>query len=174
MEWDWVHSVRRTLFSLLYRPPMMEDDCGAVGGMIGRGNRGARRKPAPVLICPPQMQHDLARARTRAAAVGIRWVTAWTEALPRVRKTNLSKLLSKAVAFFFKTYKPGALILGPGVAQSIGVQGLSYGVHFKRARHKTFLRQWRPIGLWDVEAPTLSRQSAHRFFFVIPFICNLY
>jgi hypothetical protein len=22
-------------------------------------------------------------------------------------------------------------------------------------------RQWRPIGLWDVEDPTLSRQSAH-------------
>jgi hypothetical protein len=24
-------------------------------------------------------------------------------------------------------------------------------------------RSWRPIGLWDVEAPTLSRQSAHRW-----------
>jgi hypothetical protein len=24
-------------------------------------------------------------------------------------------------------------------------------------------RQWRPIGLWDVEAPTFSRQSAHRW-----------
>jgi hypothetical protein len=24
-------------------------------------------------------------------------------------------------------------------------------------------RPWRPIGLWDVEGPTLSRQSAHRW-----------
>jgi hypothetical protein len=24
-------------------------------------------------------------------------------------------------------------------------------------------RQWRPIGLWDVEAPTFSRQSTHRW-----------
>jgi hypothetical protein len=24
-------------------------------------------------------------------------------------------------------------------------------------------RPWRPIGLWDVEAPTFSRQSAHRW-----------
>jgi hypothetical protein len=37
------------------------------------------------------------------------------------------------------------------------------------AWHKTpFLsyrcnRQWRPVGLWDVEAPTLARLSAHRW-----------
>jgi hypothetical protein len=24
-------------------------------------------------------------------------------------------------------------------------------------------RPWRPIGLWDVEGPTLSRESAHRW-----------
>jgi hypothetical protein len=24
-------------------------------------------------------------------------------------------------------------------------------------------RPWRPIRLWDVEAPTVSRQSAHRW-----------
>jgi hypothetical protein len=23
-------------------------------------------------------------------------------------------------------------------------------------------RPWRPVGLWDVEVPTFSRQSAHR------------
>jgi hypothetical protein len=33
---------------------MMDDDeCGAVGGMIGRGNRSTWRKPAPVPPCPP-------------------------------------------------------------------------------------------------------------------------
>jgi hypothetical protein len=27
---------------------------GEIGGMIGRGNRSIRRKPAPVPLCPPQ------------------------------------------------------------------------------------------------------------------------
>jgi hypothetical protein len=30
---------------------------GEIGGMIGRGNRSTRRKPAPVLLCPPQTPH---------------------------------------------------------------------------------------------------------------------
>jgi hypothetical protein len=47
-----------------------DDECGAVGGMSGRGNRSTRRKPAPVPLCPPQIRHDLMRTRTRAAAVG--------------------------------------------------------------------------------------------------------
>jgi hypothetical protein len=29
-------------------------DDGEFGGMIGRGNRYTRRKPAPVPLCPPQ------------------------------------------------------------------------------------------------------------------------
>jgi hypothetical protein len=28
-------------------------DDGEIGGMIGRGNRSTRRKPAPVPLCPP-------------------------------------------------------------------------------------------------------------------------
>jgi hypothetical protein len=32
---------------------------GEIGGMIGRGNRSTRRKPAPVLLCPPQTPHAL-------------------------------------------------------------------------------------------------------------------
>jgi hypothetical protein len=56
---------------LLYQPRMIDDDCGAVGGMrIGRGNRSTRRKPALVPLCPPQILHDLTRDQTRAAAVG--------------------------------------------------------------------------------------------------------
>jgi hypothetical protein len=56
----------------LYQPQMIgEGDCGAIGGMkIGRGNRNARRKPAPAALCPPQIPLDQARDRTRAAAVG--------------------------------------------------------------------------------------------------------
>jgi hypothetical protein len=30
---------------------------GEIGGMIGKGNRSTRRKPAPVPLCPPQIPH---------------------------------------------------------------------------------------------------------------------
>jgi hypothetical protein len=33
-------------------------DDGEIGGIIGRENRSARRKPAPVPLCPPQIPHD--------------------------------------------------------------------------------------------------------------------
>jgi hypothetical protein len=49
-------------------------DNGEIGGMIGRGNRSIRRKPAPVPLCPPQIPHA-ARTRTRAAAVGSQRLT---------------------------------------------------------------------------------------------------
>jgi hypothetical protein len=63
---------------LLYQPRIMMDDgeCGAVGGIIGSGNRSTRRKPAPVRLCPPQIPDYLTRARTRAAAVGRHRLTA--------------------------------------------------------------------------------------------------
>jgi hypothetical protein len=68
--WDWVHLVRRPLIGLLY-PPWMIDEYDAVGRMrIGRGNGSIPRKPAPVPLCPPQIQHDRIWARARAAAVG--------------------------------------------------------------------------------------------------------
>jgi hypothetical protein len=50
-------------------------DDGEIGGMIGRGNRSTRRKPAPVPLCAPQTPHA-ARTRTRAAAVGSERLTA--------------------------------------------------------------------------------------------------
>jgi hypothetical protein len=34
-------------------------DDGEFGGMIGRGNRSTRRKPAPIPLCPPQTPHAL-------------------------------------------------------------------------------------------------------------------
>jgi hypothetical protein len=79
LRWgESIHLVRRPLFGLLYQSRMIDDDeCGAVGEMrIGRGKRSTRRKPAPVLLCPPQITHDLTKARTRAAAVGSRRLTA--------------------------------------------------------------------------------------------------
>jgi hypothetical protein len=50
-------------------------DNGEIGGMIGKGNRSTRRKPAPVPLRPPQTPHA-ARTRTRAAAVGSQRLTA--------------------------------------------------------------------------------------------------
>jgi hypothetical protein len=60
-----------------------DDNCGPICGMrIGRGNRSTRRKPAPVSSCPPQILLVLTWPRTRAAAVGSRWQTAWSVARP--------------------------------------------------------------------------------------------
>jgi hypothetical protein len=50
-------------------------DNGEIGGMIGKGNRSTRRKPAPVQLCPPRTP-QAARMRTRAAAVGSQRLTA--------------------------------------------------------------------------------------------------
>jgi hypothetical protein len=36
-----------------------DDECGAVGGMSGRGNQSTQRKPAPVPLCPPQIPYVL-------------------------------------------------------------------------------------------------------------------
>jgi hypothetical protein len=46
------------------------NECGAVGGMLGRGNLSIRRKATPVPLCPPQIPYDLTCSGSRAAAVG--------------------------------------------------------------------------------------------------------
>jgi hypothetical protein len=51
---------------IISQPRMIDDECGAVGGMrIGRGDRSTRTKLAAVPLCPPQIPHDLKRALTR-------------------------------------------------------------------------------------------------------------
>jgi hypothetical protein len=57
-------------------PAPGDSDDGVIGGMIGKGNRSTRRKPAPMPLCPPQTPHA-ARKRIRAAAVGSQRLTAW-------------------------------------------------------------------------------------------------
>jgi hypothetical protein len=57
------------------------DDGEICGKMIGRGNRSTQRKPAPMLLCPPQSPHA-ARTRTQAAAVGSQRLTALATAPP--------------------------------------------------------------------------------------------
>jgi hypothetical protein len=45
------------LSGILYWPRkiMDDDECGAVGGMLGRGSRCTCREPAPVPLWPPQI-----------------------------------------------------------------------------------------------------------------------
>jgi hypothetical protein len=62
---------------------MIDDECGAAGGMkIGRGNRSARRKPAPVPLSPPQIPYDLTWPQTRAEAMEIRRLITWAMVRP--------------------------------------------------------------------------------------------
>jgi hypothetical protein len=42
-------------------PALGDYDDGEIGGMIGRGNRRTRRKPAPAPLCPPQTPHVAGR-----------------------------------------------------------------------------------------------------------------
>jgi hypothetical protein len=81
MGWDWVHSVRRPLIGLLYQPRIINDKCGAIGGMrIGRGNRSTRRKPAQchfvhhkshmtwpgLQLQPPQYSNSIPASQTQS------------------------------------------------------------------------------------------------------------
>jgi hypothetical protein len=72
---------------VLYQPQMIHGgDCGAIGGVkIGRGNRSTRRKPAAMLLCPPQIPLD----QTRAAAVGSKRLTACAVARPMIYLTRI-------------------------------------------------------------------------------------
>jgi hypothetical protein len=92
--WDWVHLLRRPLFGLLYQPRMIDDECGAVGGMrIGNRNRSTRRKSTPVLLCLQQIPHNLTWDRTLSAAVGSRRLT--TEVVARPQTPINSSLFSQ-------------------------------------------------------------------------------
>jgi hypothetical protein len=96
--WDWAHLERQPQTVLLYQPRMIDDECGAVGGMrTDRGNQSNPRKPAPLPLCPPQISHDLTWARTRAAAVGSRRLTAWAITRPFGELTRDSRAFSYVV-----------------------------------------------------------------------------
>jgi hypothetical protein len=81
--WGWVHLASRPLLGLLYQIQMIDDVCEAVYGMrISRRNWSTHRKPAPALLCAPQIPHYLTWDRTPAAAVGIRRLAAWAMMRP--------------------------------------------------------------------------------------------
>jgi hypothetical protein len=73
LGWNGTEStITQAITGVLYQLWMMMDDeeYGAVGGMLGRVNRSARRKLSPVPLWPPQIPHDLILARTLATTVG--------------------------------------------------------------------------------------------------------
>jgi hypothetical protein len=67
--------LKNNFFLICIVPAPGDYDDGEIGGMIGRGYRSTRRKPAPVPLCPPHTPHA-ARMRTRAAVVGSQRLTA--------------------------------------------------------------------------------------------------
>jgi hypothetical protein len=67
-------------------------DDGEIGGLIGRGNRSTRRKPAPVPLYPPQTPRA-ARTRNRTAVGSQRLLNTLTntELLLRSQKKKAAK-----------------------------------------------------------------------------------
>jgi hypothetical protein len=55
---------------------MVDDECGAISGMINKENRSARRKPVPFPLRSPQIPLNLIWARTRTVEVGSKRLTA--------------------------------------------------------------------------------------------------
>jgi hypothetical protein len=71
-----------SVWPIVPAPDDDDDECGVIDGKrIGRGNRRTRRKPARVPFCLPQIPR-LIRARTLAAVVGNRRLTACAMARP--------------------------------------------------------------------------------------------
>jgi hypothetical protein len=68
-------------------------------------NRITRRKPVPVLLCPPQIPHELARARTWASAERSRRQTVWAMARPIVATKVIR--LTDALEFIKTSCKNG-------------------------------------------------------------------
>jgi hypothetical protein len=69
---------------LLYPPWIIhDDDCRTISGMNNwQGKPKYSEKSAPLPLWPAQIPHDLIWARTRAAAVGSRRLTAWATVRP--------------------------------------------------------------------------------------------
>jgi hypothetical protein len=51
--------------------------------MTDRGKRSNRRTLSPVMLYPPQIQHDSTRDQTRTGAVGSRRLPAWATVRPK-------------------------------------------------------------------------------------------
>jgi hypothetical protein len=63
-------NITETTDGLFYQPRMVDDDeCGAVGGMLGSGKSSTRKKTVPLSHCPPQIPHNQTRARRKLATI---------------------------------------------------------------------------------------------------------
>jgi hypothetical protein len=81
---------------------------------IGRGNGIIQKKPAPVLLFPPQISLELTWDRTLAAAVESQRLTAWAMARPTYHlkfREVLSGISFSVTASFDRVYGSTALCL---------------------------------------------------------------
>jgi hypothetical protein len=100
VSWDWVSPLGTAVTTgLLYQPWMIDVVIVGWWNENWQGNRSTRRKPTPVPLCSPQIPHDLIRARTWAATVGSRRLTAWAMARPSYNLNTFRNSLHQ-VAWF--------------------------------------------------------------------------
>jgi hypothetical protein len=103
MQWNRAHSYWGHYWPIYqHRMKMMimmddDDENGAIGGKIVRGSWSTRRKPAPASLCPPQIPHDLTRARNLAVAVRSLQLTAWAMARPYFGVSIAAKFCSDSM-----------------------------------------------------------------------------
>jgi hypothetical protein len=78
---DCLYCTCRTLMDPSYQPRMIDEHETVDGIRVGRGTE-VLGESDPMLLCPPQIPHDLTWNRTRATAVGSRLLAAWTTTWP--------------------------------------------------------------------------------------------
>jgi hypothetical protein len=90
LGWSGTEStITEATTGLLYHLQMMDDDgCGAIGGMLGRGNQSTRRKPTPGPICPPQIPHNLIRGSNPGCRGG-KPLNCWATTRPLLHLTTI-------------------------------------------------------------------------------------
>jgi hypothetical protein len=71
-----VHLVGRPLFGLWCQPRVMDLECGAVGGLTGKGDLSARSQAAPVPLRPPQIPREVTSGYRGRKIVGMSYCTA--------------------------------------------------------------------------------------------------
>jgi hypothetical protein len=61
LQWNRICYYWSHYWPIVPAPDDDDDECGAIGGKVGRGKPKycTRRKPTPVPLCPPQIPHDL-------------------------------------------------------------------------------------------------------------------
>jgi hypothetical protein len=95
-------TLRRPLTGLLYRARVIDDDeCGEVGGMrIGTVNQSTLRRPAPLLLCPPQIPYVLTWTLTRTAAEGSHLLSGlWHGRYYRLKNDQGTKCSASSLCF---------------------------------------------------------------------------